>query len=67
MEAKSDDRIRPLVDLDFRNDNTQADHTQIPEHNTILNRVARGRFRSKIDLSDAYIKTRVHPDDVKYN
>ena len=67
MEAKSDGRIRPLVDLHFRNDNTQADHPQIPEQNTILNAVARGRFRSKIDLSDAYFQTRVHPDDVKYN
>jgi len=67
VEAKSDGRIRPLVDLRFRNDNTQADHTQIPEHNTILNAVARGQFHSKIDLSDAYCQTSVHPDDVKYN
>jgi len=67
VEAKSDGRISPLVDLRFRNDNTQADHTQIPEQNTILNAVARGQFRSKIDLSDAYFQTRVHPDDVKYN
>jgi len=52
VEVKSDGRIRPLVDLRFRNDNTQADHTQIPEENSILNAVARGRFRSKIDLSD---------------
>ena len=29
--------------------------------------VARGRFRSKIDLGDAYFQTRVHPDVVKYN
>jgi len=67
VEAKGDGRIRPLVDLRFRNDNTQADHTQIPEQNTILNAVARGRFRIKIDLSDAYFQTRVHPDDVTYN
>ena len=32
-----------------------------------MNAVARGRFRSKIDLSNAYFPTRVHPDDVKYN
>jgi len=64
VEAKSDGRIRPLVDPRFWNDNTQADHTQIPEQNTILNAVARGRFRSKIDLGDAYFQTRVHPDDV---
>jgi len=67
VEAKGDGRIRPLVDLRFRNDNTQADHRQISEQNTILNAVARGRFRSKIDLRDAYFQTRVHPDDVKYN
>jgi len=67
VEAKCDGRIRPLVDLRFRNDNTQADHTQIPEQSIILNAVARGRFRSKIDLRDAYFQTRVHPDDVKYN
>ena len=67
VEAKSEGRIRPLVDLHFKNDNTPADHTQIPEQNTILNAVARGRFPSKIDLSHAYFHTRVHTDDVKYN
>jgi len=67
VEAKRDGRICPLVDLHFRNDNTQADHTQIPEQNTILNAVARGRFRNKIDLSNAYFQTRVHSDYVKYN
>jgi len=65
VEASSDGRIPPLVYLRFRNHNTQADHTQIPEQNTILNAVARGRFRSKIELSGAYFHTRVHPDDVK--
>jgi len=60
VEAKSDGRMRPLVHHRFRNNNTQADHTQIPEQNTILNAVARGQFRSRIDLSDAYIQTRVH-------
>jgi len=67
VEAKSDGRIRPLASLRFRSGSTRADHTQIPEQNTIFNAVPRGRFRSKIDLSDAYIQTRVHPDDVKYN
>ena len=67
VEAKSDGKIRPSVDLCFRNDNTQADHTQIPEQSTILNAVARGRFCSTIDLSAAYFQTRVRPDNVKYN
>ena len=67
LEAKPDGRIRPLVDLRFRNDNTVADHSQIPNQETILQAVAKGKYRSKIDLSDAYFQTRVHPDDVKYN
>ena len=67
LEAKSDGRIRPLVDLRFRNDNTVADHSQIPNQQTILHAVARGKYRSKIDLSDAYFQTREYPDDVKYD
>jgi len=67
VEAKSDGRIRPLVALRFRNDNSQAHHTQIPEEHTILNTVAREQFRSKIPLCDASFQTRVHPDDVMYN
>jgi len=67
VEAKPDGRMRPLVDLPFRNHNTQGDHSQIQEPNTILNALARGPFRSKIDLSDAYFQTTVHADDLKYN
>ena len=67
VEAKSDSRIHLLVDIRFRNDNTQANHIQIAEQNTILNAVPRGSFHSKIDLSDTYFQTRVHPDEVKYN
>jgi len=67
VDAKSDGRISPLVNLCFRNDNMQADHTQIPEQNTIPNTIARGRFCSKIDRSNAHFQTTVHPDDVKYN
>jgi len=66
VEATRDVGIRPLVDRHFIGDKTQADHTEIPEQNTILNAVARGRFRSIIDLSDAHFQTRVHPDGVKY-
>jgi len=67
IQAKLDGRIRPLVDLRSRNQNTEADYSQIPNQQTILSAVARGKFRSKIDLSDAYFQTRVHHHDVKYN
>ena len=67
VQPKSDGRIRPLVDLRKRNDNTIKDHSPIPNQQVILNSVGRAKYRSKIDLSDAYFQTRVHPDDEKYN
>ena len=67
LEAKPDGRIRTLVDLRFRNENSIADHSQIPNQQTILHTVARGKYPSKIDLSDACFQTRVDPNDVKYN
>ena len=48
LEAKPDGSIRPLVDLQFRNDNTVAEHSQIPNQQTILQAVARGKYRSNI-------------------
>jgi len=57
VEPRRHGSIRLLIDRRFRNDNTQADHIQIPEQNTILNAVARGRFHSKIDFSNAYFQT----------
>ena len=65
LEVKPDGRIRPVQDLRFRNDNTVADYSQIPNQQTILQAVARAKYRSKIDLSDAYFQTRVHSDNVK--
>ena len=67
LEAKPDGRIRPLVDLRFRNDNTVADHSEIPNRQIIFHAVSKDKYRSKIDLSDIYFQTRVHPDNVKYN
>ena len=67
LEAKPDGRIRPLVDLRFGNDNTVADHSQIWNQQTILHAVVKGKYRRRIDVSDAYFQKRVHPNDVKYN
>jgi transposase InsO family protein len=67
VQPKSDGRIRPLVDLRLRNQNTIKDHSPIPNQQVILNSVGRAKYRSKIDLSDAYFQTRVHPEDEKYN
>ena len=59
--------ILPLVDHRFTNDNTVADHSQIQIQQTLLQAMAKRRYCSKIDLSDAYFQTRVQTDEVKYN
>jgi len=46
---------------------TIKDHETIPNQRMILNSLGRARYRSKIDLSDAYFHTRVEPKDVDQN
>ena len=55
------------MDLTVRNDITIKDDELIPKQPLILNALARARYRSKIDLSDAYFQTRVEPNDIPKN
>ena len=59
--------MRPLVDLTGRNDNTIKDDETIPHQRMIPNSLGRARYPSKIELSDAYFKTRVEPEDIDKN
>lgn len=61
---KKDGRLRTVVDLRQRNDNTVRDVTPFPDQDQIRNDVARARFRSKLDMSDAYEQTRIADEDV---
>lgn len=47
-----------------RNDNTIKDVTPLPDQEVIREDVARAKFRSKVDLSDAYKEVRIHVEDV---
>src|SRR5437588_5645750 len=67
IQEKKDGRIRPLVDLRNRNENTIKDNSPIFNQQVILASVGRAKYRSKIDLSDAYFQTRVHPKDERFN
>jgi len=60
-------RVRLLVDLTERNRVTLKDNEPIPNQTTILNDMARARYRSNIDLSNADFETRVEPEDVWKN
>jgi len=64
---KDGKRVSPLVDLKERNKITLKDAEPIHNQTTILNNMARGRYRSKIDLSKSYCQTRVEPEEVRKN
>ena len=61
---KKDGRLRTVIDARQRNDNMVKDLTPLPDQEIIREDVARARFRSKIDLADAYEQVRVEPKDV---
>jgi len=61
---KKDGHIRMVIDARQRNENTVKDVTPLPDQEVIREDVARGKFRSKIDLADAYEQVRIEPKDV---
>ncbi len=61
---KKDGGLRTVVDLRLRNDNTVKDVTPFPDQDQIRHDVARAKYRSKFDMSDAYEQTRIEDSDV---
>jgi hypothetical protein len=61
---KKTGKLRTVVDCRQRNDNMVKDVTPFPDQDQIRMDVARARFRSKIDLSNAYEQVHIEPDDV---
>src|SRR5258706_2403997 len=62
---KKDGRLRTVVDCWERNLNMVKDLTLFPDQDMIRNDVARARFRSKLDMSDAYKQVCVEPNNMK--
>jgi hypothetical protein len=61
---KKDGGLRTVFDCRQRNDNTIHDVTPFPDQEQIQMDVARAKYRSKIDLSDAYKQVQIVPEDV---
>ena len=61
---KKNGKLHTVIDCRKRNDNTVKDVTPFPEQDQIRLDVARAKFRSKIDMSDAYEQIRIEPEDV---
>jgi hypothetical protein len=62
---KKDGSIRTVIDARQRNDNTVKDVTPLPDQDLIRHAVTTGKYRSKLDMKDAYEQILVHPDDVE--
>jgi hypothetical protein len=62
--TKKSGLLRTVVDARERNANTVKDLTPFPDQDTIRNACARARFRTKLDMTDAYEQIRVEPEDV---
>jgi len=62
---KKTGKLRTVIDCRKRNDNTVKDVTPFPDQDQIRMDVMRARYRSKIDLSNAYEQVRVEPEDDK--
>ncbi len=56
--------LRTVVDLRQRNENTVKDVTPFPDQDQIRHDLARARYRSKIDMTDAYEQVRIVERDI---
>ena len=65
---KADKTATPRWVNDYRqlNANTITDSFPLPRIDDILNDCAKGKIWAKIDMTNAFFQTRMHPDDVKY-
>ena len=57
-------KLRTVIDCQQRNDNTVKDVTLFPDQDQIQIDVAQAKFRSKIDLSNAYEQVRIKLEDI---
>jgi transposase InsO family protein len=64
---KDSNKLRTVIDARARNDNTVKDATPFPDQETIREDVARAKYRSKIDLADAYEQIRIKAEHVPYS
>ena len=65
---KADPKALPRWVCDYRqlNANTVPNNYPLPKIDEILNNCAKGKIWAKIDMTDSFFQTCMHPDDIKY-
>jgi len=61
---KGSGKLRTVIDARQRNANTHLDVTPLPDQKMILSAFARFKYRTKIDMTDAYEQIRIDEKDV---
>ena len=61
---KKNGALRTVFDLRQQNKNTWKDVTPFPDQDTIHHDIAQGKFRSKLDMTEAYEQMCIRPEDV---
>lgn len=57
-------KLRTVIDLRARNANTKKMASPLPDIDGIMRRVASKKYRTLLDMKDAYEQTRIRPEDV---
>lgn len=63
---KKNGKLRTPIDARARNANTHLDVTPLPDQDWIRDAVARGKYVSKLDMTDAFEQIRILPEHVKH-
>jgi len=68
MVPKADKTVLPRWVYDYRriNANTITDSYPLPRIDDILADCAKGKIWGKIDMTNSFFQTRMHPEDIKY-
>ena len=62
---KKNSTLRTVFNLRQQNKNTWKDVTPFPDQDVICHDIAQAKFRSKLDMTEAYEQMRIRPEDVR--
>ena len=62
---KKNSTLRTVFDLRQQNENTWKNVTPFPDQDTIHHDIAQAKFRSKLDMTEAYEQMRIRPEDIR--
>ena len=61
---KKNGTLRTVFNLQQQNENTWKDITPFPDQDAIHHDIAQAKFRSKLDMTEAYEQMCIRPEDV---